>query len=487
MVDGGVRVRFAPSPTGYLHIGGVRTALYSWLWARQNGGAFVLRIEDTDQERSTEQSVNVVLESMRWLGLGWDEGPDVGGPHGPYRQSERGEVYRDHAERLIASGHAYRCYATKEDIAAARAAYDAQGHKGGFRFESPWRDPATAPAPPSADAPSVVRFRAPVEGSTAWDDLVRGRIEVRNDTLQDAILLRSDGLPLYNFGCVVDDLTMGVTLVARGDDHIINTPPQILLYEALGAPPPTFAHMPMVLAPNGEKLSKRHAAVGVLEYRDLGYLPDALLNSLARLWWSHGAQEIFTRDELVAKFDWRHVGATAGKYDLKKLEYVQAEHLRALPPGALAAHVVPFLAKLGLEVSADDPRLLAASAHVKLRCATLVELADGLRYFFEPPRYEDKPRRKFLTPASGPVLRGLGAVVRDARVFEPEALEAAVKAWSEAEGLKLRDVAQPARVALTGRAASPGLFDVMAILGRDETLVRIETGAAMAEAAPPTD
>ncbi|MBW2509045.1 MAG: glutamate--tRNA ligase, partial [Deltaproteobacteria bacterium] len=360
-----VRVRFAPSPTGYLHIGGVRTALYSWLWARRHGGTFILRIEDTDRERSTDESIQIVLESMRWLGLDWDEGPEVGGDHGPYVQSERLHIYAQFAERLIENGHAYRCYATKEEIAAAREAHQRSGTKDGFRFESPWRDRSDSPE--QASARHVIRFRAPHSGTTSWIDAVKGRIEIPHSTLQDFILIRPDGMPLYNFGCVVDDLTMGVTLVARGDDHVINTAPQILLYRALGAEVPQFAHMPMVLAPNGEKLSKRHAAVGVLEYRDMGYLPDGVINYLARLGWSYGDQEIFTREELIEKFSWDRVGSTAGRYDAKKFLHVQAEHLRMLPDEELARLVIPFLGALGVEVPPDDPTLLKAIPYVKPR------------------------------------------------------------------------------------------------------------------------
>ena len=476
-----VRARFAPSPTGYLHIGGVRTALYSWLWARQRGGTFVLRIEDTDADRSTAEAVQIVLDSMRWLGLDWDEGPEVGGAHGPYVQSERLDLYRQYADKLIRTGHAYRCYATKEEIAAAREAHKQSGSKAGFRFVSPWRD-RTEP-PEDLNARHVVRFRSPMAGSTAWVDLVKGRIEVPNDTQQDFVLLRPNGLPLYNFGCVVDDLTMKITLVTRGDDHVVNTAPQILLYEALNATPPEFAHMPMVLAPNGEKLSKRHAAVGVLEYRDMGYLPDAVLNYLARLGWSHGDQEIFTRQELVDKFNWDKVGSTAGKYDAKKFIHVQAEHLRALSDQELAEQTVPFLAKIGVDVSADNATLLEAIPFVKTRAQTLVEMAQSLDYFFRDVVYEDKGKKKFLTAESAPRLEELANVVADVEPFDKDTLGPKVKAWLEANDLKMKVVAQPARVAMTGRTQSPGLFEVMQVLGKDETLKRLRAAAKIAVAA----
>jgi glutamyl-tRNA synthetase len=473
-----VRVRFAPSPTGYLHIGGVRTALYSWLWARQHGGTFILRIEDTDRERSTEESIQIVLESMRWLGLEWDEGPDLGGPHGPYVQSQRLHIYAAYADRLVQSGHAYRCYATKEEIASAREAHGRSGTKEGFRFQSPWRD-RTEP-PPDPSAPFVIRFRAPHQGVTSWDDKVKGGIEIQNSTLQDFILLRPDGMPLYNFGCVIDDLTMEVTLVARGDDHVINTAPQILLYEALGATVPAFAHMPMVLAPNGEKLSKRHAAVGVLEYRDMGYLPDAVLNYLARLGWSYGDQEIFTRQELIEKFDWDRVGATAARYDAKKFLHVQEEHLRMLPDAEIARRTVPFLAKRGIEVAEDDPALLKAIPYVKPRSATLIDVAEAVEYFFRDVEMDPKGKQKFLVPENGPSLLHLADLIEGVEPFEKERLEERVKSWLEQQGMEMKTVAQPARMAMTGRTRSPGLFEVMEVLGREKTVKRLRAGAEIA-------
>ena len=322
-----VRTRFAPSPTGYLHIGGLRTALYSWLFARKHGGKFILRIEDTDQERNTPEAVAAIFDGMRWAGLNWDEGPDVGGPFGPYRQTERLGLYREFADKLLGSGHAYRCYASQAEKEAARATFVAQGGKAeGFSFESPWRD--RTDGDPSQS--HVIRFKTDKQGATSWPDLVRGKIEIPNRELQDFVLMRGDGIPLYNFACVVDDLTMRISHVVRGEEHIINTAPQILMYRALGAEPPLFAHCPVILAQNGQKLSKRHASVSVSEYVEQGYLPDAMLNYLVRLGWSHGDQEIFTREELIEKFDFEHVGAGGAKYDLKKLAAVQGEHVRML-------------------------------------------------------------------------------------------------------------------------------------------------------------
>lgn len=474
------RLRFAPSPTGYLHIGGVRTALYSWLFARQNEGEFVLRIEDTDRERSTEESVRVVLESMRWLGLEWNEGPEREGPHAPYFQSQRLDTYREHAERLVRTGHAYRCFAGKEEIQAAREAHQASGTKTGFRFESPWRDRTDG----HPDTPYVYRFKAPKVGSTGWVDLVKGRIDVPNDAQQDFILLRTDGMPLYNFGCTVDDLTMGITHVCRGDDHVVNTAPQLLIYEALNATPPKFAHLPMVLAPNGEKLSKRHAAVGVLEYRDMGYLPDAVLNYLARLGWSHGDQEIFTRSELISLFSWERVGSTAGKYDQKKFAFVQAEHFRRAideRPEFVAEGVLPFLARRAPTVSVDlkHPLLIPAIRSMKARATTFVELADWIEYYFAEPTIDDANKAKFLPESAAPVLDELVAELTQIEPFDQPTIETAIKARLEQTGKKIKEVAQPARMALTGRAQG-GLFEVMEVLGREQTLARLARGAALA-------
>jgi glutamyl-tRNA synthetase len=473
-----VRVRFAPSPTGYLHIGGVRTALYAWLFARKHGGTFVLRIEDTDVERNSQEAVDIILESMRWLGLTWDEGPEVGGPHAPYFQSQRTDVYLAHAQQLIEKGHAYRCYATQPEIQALREAYEKEHGHGGFRFRSPWRDRTDG----DPSQPHVIRFKAPSEGETGWEDLVYGPIAYPNAEQQDFVLIRQNGLPLYNFGAFVDDLTMGITHVTRGDDHLVNTPPQILLYRAWGVEPPRFAHLPMVLGPDGKKLSKRHAAVAVLEYRDLGYVPDGVLNYLARLGWSHGDDEIFTRDELQAKFDWSGCGKTGSRYDVKKLAHVQGTHLRMLDDATLAKLVVPFLAQRGLTVDGSDTRLVAAIGPVKLRATTLVDLADGLDYFFRADDaivFDEKAQKKMLTPDAAPHLEKLAALI-ESTPFDAAAMEAATTAWLEAEGLQIKNVAQPARVALTGRTASPGLYETIVLLGKEPSLARLRRGAELA-------
>jgi glutamyl-tRNA synthetase len=465
------RVRFAPSPTGYLHIGGARTALFSWLWARKHGGSFILRIEDTDRERSTDESRRVILDSMRWLGLDWDEGPDVGGPHAPYLQLQRLNLYAEYAERLISRGTAYRCYCTKDDLEAARNALKARDPKATFRYPGTCRNRTDKP-----DRPYVVRFCAPTEGNVVYDDLVFGSVATPNSAQQDFVLIRSDGVPLYNFGAVVDDIDMKITLVARGRDHMVNTPPQILLYEALGVSPPQFAHLPLMLAQSGEKLAKRHAAVSVGEYRALGYTPAGVLNYLARFGWSHGDEEIFSRDELIAKFDFANVGRADGKFDPKKFADVAFEHLKRAELTSLesyAAMVRPFLDEAGVTQPTDE-NLRKAIPTIRERARTLREAAAAMSFFFQPPVFDEKAKAKFLTAAIAPRLAELAGVLRSVDTWAETPLESAVTAWLASKNLSIKDVAQPARVALTGRSASPGLFDVLAVLGRDESLARID-------------
>jgi glutamyl-tRNA synthetase len=473
-----VRVRFAPSPTGYLHIGGVRTALFNRLWARKTGGAFVLRIEDTDQERSTAESVRVILDSLGWLGLTWDEGPGVGGPRGPYTQMDRLVLYKEHAEKLIGSGKAYRCYCTKEDLDAQRAALKARDPKSSFKYPRTCRDRKDAP-----DRPFVVRFKTPDAGSVTYIDKVFGEIATPNDSQQDFVLLRSDGVPLYNFGAVVDDVAMGITLVARGRDHMVNTPPQILLYEALEAQVPEFAHLPMMLAPSGEKLSKRHAAVSVSDYRDQGYAPAAILNYLARFGWSHGDQEVFSLAELTAAFDWEHCNRSDGKFDAKKFLAINHEHLktpRLTSDKAYAVALLPFLIARGLNVEPEAAE--RAVALVRERATTFADAADRLDFLFrETPVFDAAAVAKFLQPSHAPLLRELADIVAGAPTWTVASLEVAVQAWLAGKGLAMKDVAQPARVALTGRTASPGLFEVIEALGKTATLGRLRAAATASE------
>ena len=475
------RLRFAPSPTGYLHIGGVRTALFNWLWARKNEGAFILRIEDTDRERSTDASRQVILDSLGWLGIDWDEGPDKGGPYGPYTQTERLPLYKEMAERLIRDGKAFRCVCTKHELDVQREAQKKADPKAQFRYPGTCRDKT---APPTL--PFVVRFKTPTEGAVTYVDKVFGKVTTPNASQQDFVLLRSDGVPLYNFGAVVDDITMGITLVARGRDHMVNTPPQILLYEALGAKIPEFAHLPMMLAPSGEKLSKRHGAVSVGEYRDTGYSPLAVLNYLVRFGWSSGDEEVFSREELIAKFDWAACGRGDGKFDEKKFLAINYEHLKSptlMPEAEYARRVAPFLAKRGIE-RFDEASLLRALPAIRDRAHTFVEAAELLDFFVrDEPVMDEKVAAKALVGAAAGYLGAMIAVLRACESWDEDSLDAAIKAWVLREGLAFKDVASPARVALTGRGASPSLHQVLAALGRDVSLARLAKAAKRAEGA----
>jgi glutamyl-tRNA synthetase len=476
------RVRFAPSPTGYLHIGGVRTALYNWLWARQTKGTFILRIEDTDTERSTAESTQVIFDAMKWLGLDWDEGPGIGGPNGPYFQTERVEIYKEFADRMIERGTAYRCYASKEELDVERER-QAKGGNPYFKYPGWWRDKGPKDWPTDG-RPYVVRLKSPKSGSTGWVDLVKGRIDVPNDQQQDVVLIRGNGIPLYNFGAAVDDITMGITLVARGDDHVVNTPAQILIWEALGKTPPKFAHLPMINGPDGKKLSKRNAAVSVAEYRDMGFLPDAVLNYLARLGWSHGDQEIFSRSEMIEHFDWGHVGRTAAQYDLKKFQFVQSSHLRALSDADLGALARPFLAA---DLKVDEARYDAAVGTVKTRATTLIETAQMVDFYFRDTlSFDEKAVAKFLVPAAAATLTDFRAHLAAQSAFDRASLEAATTAWLTEKGLQIKDVAQAARVSLTGKSQSPGLYEVLEVLGKERVLARLDAGVQMASRAAAT-
>ena len=450
-----VRVRFAPSPTGYLHIGGARTALFNWLWARKTGGVFILRIEDTDQSRSTQASEQAILDSMQWLGLDWDEGPLKGGPHAPYFQMQRLATYDRHAEELIARRRAYRCDCSKETLDALRE--QAAREKRGFKYPGTCREKNLPRGTPRA----VVRFRMPDEGETSFDDLVKGRITTRHSELQDEVILRADGVPLYNFGAVVDDIEMRITMVARGDDHVVNTPRQILMYQAMEYPVPAFAHLPMILGADKQRLSKRHGAVSVLQYRDEGYLPGALVNYLARLGWSHGDQEIFSIKELIEKFDWEHVGATAGVFNPEKLTWLNQQWIKSAPPEELARLT---------GTTAEFVTLLLERARTlnDFRAAWQAWMAADL------PAYDEKSVQKQLTAEAKPLLQ-LSRETLAARWSEgPHALEQAFRQLAEQRGVKLGNLLQPLRVAATGSTVSPPLFETLALIGQDRTLRRLD-------------
>jgi glutamyl-tRNA synthetase len=479
------RVRFAPSPTGYLHIGGARTALFNWLWARKHrsgpsaasAGVFILRIEDTDRERSTQESVQAILDGMRWMGLDWDEGPDIGGPHAPYFQTQRLATYQRHADALIAKGRAYRCECTKEVLDALRA--QAAKEKRGFKYPGTCRDKKLPKGTPGA----VIRFRMPDEGATTFKDLVKGEITTQHKELQDEVIVRADGVPLYNFGAVVDDVEMGITLVARGDDHVVNTPRQILMYQALDYPVPTFAHLPMILGADKQRLSKRHGAVSVLQYRDDGFLPGALVNYLVRLGWSHGDQEIFTLDELVEKFDWEHVGANAGVFNPEKLLWLNQQWIKKTPLPELAREVKPILARRAqLDLAQiDEARLAQVLPPLLERAKTLVEMADQAATFFRKGVVLDEAAaKKHLGAEARPLLAQARKLV-DAKIADgAHALEAAFRDAAAAQSLSLGKLAQPVRVAVTGTTVSPPLFDTLVLLGREESLARLDAALARA-------
>jgi glutamyl-tRNA synthetase len=460
-----VRTRFSPSPTGSLHLGGAHTALFNWLIARHFHGTFILRIEDTDRERSQERFVDEILEAMHWLGLEWDEGP--------YRQMDRMPVYQDYINRLLANGSAYYCNCPPQDAKARQAAM-ARGEKP--KYDGHCRDLNLPPGPDTA-----VRFKTPQTGVTHWDDEIKGPIAFDNQELDDLVLLRADGIPTYNFAVVVDDLSMGVTHVIRGEDHIPNTPRQIVIYEALGATPPRFAHMPLMLGKDRAKLSKRHGALSIMAYRDQGFLPYALVNYLARLGWSHGDQEIFSRQELIDYFALDHVTKSPGVFDIEKLLWLNSHYLKEMPAPELARAVTPFLAGVGI-TDPDQDYLAKVVPTLSARSKTLVEMAEAARFYFLDPRpYEAKAAQKFLSPASVPHLQEVAARLKALPEVSEEALNQLFAALVQETGLKMVNLAQPVRVALTGKTASPGLFEVISILGREETLRRIETAIEYAE------
>jgi len=465
-----VRVRFAPSPTGFLHIGGVRTALFNWLFARQQKGVFVLRIEDTDQSRSTDESIQAIIEGMKWVGLDWDEGP--------YRQTERMDLYRSHAMQLLEKGQAYWCACKAEELDARRKEAEAKGLSP--KYDGRCRDRGNTNQAGNA----ALRFKAPQEGETVVDDLIKGKIVFDNAVQDDLIILRSNGYPTYNFSVVVDDALMNITHVVRGDDHLTNAPRQIPIFRALGFSVPQFGHLPMILGPDKARLSKRHGATSIMVYKDMGYLPDAMVNYLVRLGWSHGDQELFTHQELIEKFSWKNVQKSAAVFNPEKLLWVNAEYIKISPPAQVAQALVPLLEAAGLkdEVQAVSAGWLAQLVVlVKERAKTLVEMVDWVRpYFGQAVRCDEEAAKKLLTPAIAPILGKLLARFEAFPAFSKQQWEEAFKQLVEEEGVKMGQLAQPVRVALTGHTASPGLFDVMEVLGRDRTLSRLRKGVERA-------
>ena len=463
------RVRFAPSPTGYLHIGGARTALFNWLEARRHHGRNVLRIEDTDRERSTIESVQAILDGLRWLGLDWDEGPEVGGPYAPYFQTERLPSYRAAADRLIAEKKAYLCYCTKEELEERRKVFERQ--KRPYKYEGTCRD-RTEPVPGHT---AVVRFRMPEADETlTYEDRVIGKISKQTSDLDDFVMLRADGIPLYNFGAVVDDHAMEITLVLRGQEHINSTFPQLLVYRALGWKTPDFAHLPLILGPDREKLSKRrHPEADVMLHRKNGILPEALLNFIVRLGWSHGNEEIISREQMVQWFDFDHVGSTSGVWNPEKLLWLNQHYLKTLPEADVAERLVPFLAERGVN-AAGDPRLPRVVVALRERSKTLVEMAELARPFFVRPEMDPKAVAKHLDEAGKTMLRRAREALAPVATWAGSGIDPVLKALSESEGVGMGKVAQPIRVAVTGSTVSPPIGETLELLGKDETLGRID-------------
>lgn len=456
-----VRTRFAPSPTGYLHVGGARTALYSWAYARKHGGRFILRIEDTDIERSTQASIDAILDGMAWLGLDRDEGP--------FYQMQRLARYAEVAQQLVKAGHAYWCYASKEELDALREAQRARGEKP--RYDGRWRPENAKGMTPPAGVRPILRFRNPDEGMVAWDDLVKGRIEIANAELDDLVLLRADGVPTYNFGVVVDDLDMAITHCIRGDDHVNNTPRQINIYRALGAPVPFFAHVPMILGADGERLSKRHGAVSVMQYAEDGYLPEALLNYLARLGWSHGNDEVFSLAQFVDWFDLEHISRSPAQFNPEKLAWLNQQHLKVRDDRMLADEVAPRLSARGIGVAAG-PELAKVVALYKDRVSTLNELADAVEPFYLEVYPGAELLAQHVTEASRDALRELHARL-GTTVWEKAQIGQALKDVAAARGMKFPQLAIPLRVVLTGQAQTPAIDAVLEAFGRDVVLARL--------------
>ncbi|HYC53328.1 MAG TPA: glutamate--tRNA ligase [Candidatus Binatia bacterium] len=462
-----IRTRFAPSPTGHLHIGGARTALFNYLYARRHGGQFVLRIEDSDRERSTDEFTLSILEALSWLGLDYDEGP--------HYQSRRSAYYAEVIERLLAGGHAYHCICTPEDLEAKRAAAQQQGRVSGY--DRTCRD---AGHTPQQGRRSVVRLKVPLEGQTLMTDVIRGVIAFENRELDDFVIVRSDGNPMFHLVNVADDIDMGITHILRGEDHITNTPRQMQIFAALGARPPVYGHMPLIVGQDRTRLSKRHGATSVLAYRQAGFLPEATINYLARLGWSHGDQEVFTRQELIELFDPGDINKAAAAWDIEKYSWVNAQHMRGRGLEELTRLVRPQLAERG-QGGCEEARLRQAVALVRERARTLVELADQLEPLVANAiTYEAKAAEKFLGDKECSLLLGLCERLEVIESWEAPAIDAAFRALCESQAIKLGALAQPARVALTGGTASPGIFELCAVLGRERTIARIREACTAA-------
>ncbi|NWF98299.1 MAG: glutamate--tRNA ligase [Nitrospirae bacterium] len=459
-----VRVRFAPSPTGHLHIGGARTALFNWLFARHNKGVFILRIEDTDRSRSTEEYIDSIMEGMKWLKLDWDEGP--------FRQTDRFEIYRKYAEKLVSEGKAYYCYCSPEELEERRKKAISEGKSPKYDRRCLGLDK------PSSGKEPAIRFKMPQEGIIVVKDMVKGVVTFENSQLDDLIIMRSDGTPTYNFTVVVDDVDMGITHVIRGDDHLNNTPKQIHIYNALGYKTPVFAHLPMILGSDKTRLSKRHGATSVIAYRDMGYLSEALTNYLVRLGWSYGDQEIFSREELIEYFSFEHVGKASAVFNPEKLLWLNSQYIMRTSPETLVELVIPFLLKKEIikkEQDIDKKWLSRAIVTLQERAKTLDELADSLNFYItEKVEYNPKAKSKFLKTENIEFLKSIKSSLENTGDLSLHKLENIFKSIAEKYNVKLGSIAQPVRVALTGKSESPGIFEVINILGKERAIKRIE-------------
>jgi glutamyl-tRNA synthetase len=452
------RYRFAPSPTGHLHIGGARTALFNWLLARQNQGQFVLRIEDTDRERSTEEYTASILEGMEWLGLDWDEGP--------FHQADRQALYQDHIDQLLKAGKAYKCFCTKEELDERRQAAQAKGEK-------PKYDGRCRQADQSQDKPHCIRFLSPDDGTTVVHDLIKGDVSFENKELDDLIIQRTDGSPTYNLVVVVDDVTMKIDHIIRGDDHLNNSPRQIQFYEAFNYPVPALAHVPMILGADKKRLSKRHGATSVLAYRDMGYWAEALLNYLARLGWSHGDQEIFSKEELIEKFFVKNVGKSAGVFNPEKLNWLNAHYIKEAAPDFLFERTQPFLKEAGITIN-DSTYATQTLQALKERCGHLKAFASEGHYFFNDNfDIDPKAAKKFLTPESLALLKEVSTKLQSLTDFKEEALKECLQKFVDTKGIKLGQLAQPLRVAMTGGTVSPSIYELLSLLGKDRVFQRL--------------
>jgi glutamyl-tRNA synthetase len=464
-----IRTRFAPSPTGFLHLGGARTALFSWAFARHHGGKFILRIEDTDRERSTKEAIDAIIEGMKWLGLDWDEGPHF--------QMQRLDHYRAVADDMLARGLAYRCYMTPQELETLRAEQTRRGEKP--RYDGRWRPENLRPGqtPPPGIVP-VLRFKNPLQGSVTWDDQVKGRIEIANAELDDLVIMRRDGVPTYNFGVVVDDLEMSITHVIRGDDHVNNTPRQINMIRALGAEPPLYGHLPTVLGADGTKLSKRHGAVSVMQYKDEGFLPEAMINFLARLGWAHGDDEIFNRQQLVEWFDIAHVHPSPARFDVDKLNWVNHEHIKRLSDEELGERLRRFLERERLDV-AHGPSPASVAALLRDRKATLKEMAAAAHYFYGKP-LTDVPQKLAATMAEAirPALADLDTAFETID-WSREAIGSTIRSIAAKHGLTPKQVMPAVRSLVTGEAQTPPIDAVLAVLGRETVRLRMKAGLSL--------